>query len=225
HHPGGRVNSASGHDTTARPTPPALGRVNAEAVAGALERALDAEARRVEKGHPRSVATAPALSADPHSEGPARLTVRVQVGEGRNEQRSVRVVGADSVLSLVHALSGDDQDVVHVVVLTPLDAADLGESLLGRLLGEEVVRLNNWELLRTELKVARIDPRLYTGRLSWLADTLRSVRATHSFKLSTGVLKLEQALSIAVSVRFGRSPGEQVDSAALLEWTRDPASV
>lgn len=219
------MNSAAGHDTTARPTPPALGRVNVEAVAGALERALDAEARRVEKGHPRSVATALALSADPHWEGPERLTVHVQTGEGQSEQRSVRVVGADSVLSLVHALSGDDQDVDHVVVLTPLEAADLGESLLGRFLGEEVVRLNNWELLRTELKVARIDPRLYTGRLNWLADTLRGIRTTHPFKLGTGVLKLEQALSIAVSVRFGRGPDERVDSAALLEWTRDPASV
>ena len=219
------MNSTTGHDTATRPTPPALGRVNAEAVAGALERALDAEARRVEKGHPRSAATALALSADPHWEGPERLTVHVQTGENRTEQRSVRVVGADSVISLVHALSGDDEDVDHVVVLTPLDAADLGETLLGRFLGEEVVRLNNWELLRTELKVTRIDPRLYTGRLSWLADTLRGIRATHQIKLGTGVLKLEQALSIAVSVRFGRSPGEQVDSAALLEWTRDPASV
>ena len=219
------MNSTTGHNTPTRPTPPALGTVNAEAVAGALERALDAETRRIEKGHPRSGATALALSADPHWEGPERLTVHIHTGKEESEQRSVRVVGADSVLSLVHALSQENDDVDHVVVLTPLDAADLGESLLGRFLGEEIVRLNNWELLRTELKIARIDPRLYTGRLSWLADTLRSVRATHSFKLSTGVLKLEQALSIAVSVRFGRSPGEQVDSAALLEWTRDPASV
>lgn len=219
------MNGNAGHDTVARPVPPALGRVNAEAVAGALEQALDAEARRVEKGHPRSGATALALSADPHWEGPERLTVHIRTGEGRTEQRSVRVVGADSVISLVHALSGDDEDVDHVVVLTPLDASDLGETLLGRFLGEEVVRLNNWELLRTELRVTRIDPRLYTGRLSWLADTLRGIRATHQLKLGTGVLKLEQALSIAVSVRFGRRPGEQVDSAALLEWTRDPASV
>lgn len=219
------MNSAVGHQGPARPASPALGQVNAEAVAGALERALDAEARRVEKGHPRSGATALALSADPRWDGPERLTVHIQTGDGKSEPRPVRVVGADSVISLVYALSDHDEDTDHVVVLTPLESADLGEALLGRFLGEEVLRLDNWELLRTELKVTSIDPRLYTGRLSWLADTLRSIRATHQFKLSTGVLKLEQALSIAVSVRFGRSPGEQIDSAALLEWTRNPASV
>src|SRR5699024_6543054 len=55
--------------------------------------------------------------------------------------------------------------------------------------------------------------------------SLGDIRSAHQLKLGTGVLKLEQALSIAVSVRFGRSPGEQIDSAALLEWTRNPASV
>ncbi|WP_431868897.1 BREX-2 system phosphatase PglZ [Nocardiopsis eucommiae] len=219
------MNSATTRAGASRPTAPALGRVSAESVAGALERALDAEARRVAKGHPRSGATALALSAAPHWDGTDTLTVQIETGQGTNEQRTVRVVGADSVLTLVHALSGNHEDVDHVVVLTPLDPADLGEALLGRFLGEEVVRLDDWELLRGELKVTRIDPRLYSGRLSWLADTLREIRATHQLKLGTGVLKLEQALSIAVSARFGRKPGEQVDSAALLEWTRNPASV
>ncbi|MFB8761476.1 BREX-2 system phosphatase PglZ [Nocardiopsis alba] len=203
----------------------ALGRVNAEAVANALERALDAEQRRVEKGHPPSEARALALSADPYWEGPDTLPLSIDNSDGTELEVIVRVVAADSVLAVVHALSGLGDGVDHLVVLTPLEASDLGETLLGSFLGEEVMRLNNWELLRSELKVTRIDPRLYSGTWSWLADTLRSIRATHPLKLGTGVLKLEQALSIAVSVRFGRDPGEQVDSAALLEWTRNPASV
>ncbi|GAB3736252.1 BREX-2 system phosphatase PglZ [Nocardiopsis nanhaiensis] len=213
------------HKATARPASPAQGRVNAETVTSALQRALDAEARRVDKGHPKSGATALALSADPRWDGPDTLTLHLDSAEGPSQTRSVRVIGADSVLTLVHALSGHNDDVDHVVVLTPLDPADLGEALLGRLLGEEVLRIDNWELLRTELKVTRIDPRLYSGSLRWLADTLRGIRAVKQLKLSTGVLKLEQALSIAVSVRFGREPDEKIDGAALLEWTRDPASV
>ncbi|GAB2500777.1 BREX-2 system phosphatase PglZ [Nocardiopsis aegyptia] len=203
----------------------ALGRVNAEAVANALERALDAEQRRVDKGHPRTRARALALSADPYWDGPDTLPLSVDTSDGGTRELTVRVAAADSVLAVVHALSRLGDDVDHLVVLTPLEAADLGETLLGSFLGEEVMRLNNWELLRGELKVTRIDPRLYSGSWVWLADTLRSIRATQPLKLGTGVLKLEQALSIAVSVRFGRDPGEQVDSAALLEWTRNPASV
>ncbi|WP_028648234.1 BREX-2 system phosphatase PglZ [Nocardiopsis sp. CNT312] len=202
----------------------ALGRVNAEAVRGALERALDAEASRVDRGHPRSAATALALSADPHWDGPDPLTLHVDTG-GDTQERTVRVVGADSVLAAVHALARRAEGVDHLVVLTPLDSADFGEALLGRFLGEEVMRLDDWELLRGELKATGIDPRLHRGQWSWLADTLRGIRATHPLRIDTGVLRLEQALSIAVSVRFGRRPGERVDSAALLEWTRDPASV
>ncbi|MFI6576356.1 BREX-2 system phosphatase PglZ [Nocardiopsis sp. NPDC050513] len=200
--------------------PTALGRVNAEAVTSALQRALEAEQRRVDKGHRPSAARALALSADPRWEGPDTLAVR-----HGDTDLTVRVAGADSVLAIVRALSLLGEDVDHLVVLTPIDPADFGEALLGRFLGEDVTRLGDWELLATDLKVTGIDPRLYSGRWSWLAHTLRGIRATRQLRLGTGVLKLEQALSIAVSVRFGREPGEQVDSAALLEWTRDPHAV
>ncbi|MBE2997690.1 BREX-2 system phosphatase PglZ [Nocardiopsis sp. HNM0947] len=201
-----------------------LGRVGEEAVRGALDRALDAEQRRIDKGHARSQARAVALSADPHWEGPDRLTLD---SEALGEPVTVRVAGADSVLGVVHALAefGQEQSADHLVVLTPLDPSEFGEALLARFLGDEVMRLDDWELLRTELKVTRIDPRLNAGRWRWLADTLRSIRAATPLRVGTGVLKLEQALSIAVSVRFGGQPEERVDSAALLEWTRRPDAV
>ncbi|WP_262391375.1 BREX-2 system phosphatase PglZ [Nocardiopsis sp. CNR-923] len=160
------------------------------------------------------------MSADPRWEGPRTLAVRH--GEA---DLTVRVAGADSVLAVVRELSLLDGDVDYLVVLTPIDPADFGEALLGRFLGEDVTRLGDWELLATDLRVTGVDPRLYSGRWTWLAHTLRGIRATRPLRLGTGVLKLEQALSIAVSVRFGRDPGEQVDSAALLEWTRDPHAV
>jgi hypothetical protein len=214
------VTPAHGAAPAPAPAPTALGRVSGEAVTSALQRALEAEQRRVDKGHQRSAARALALSADPHWEGPETLAVRYG-----GEELTVRVTGADSVLAVVRALSllGDSAD--YLVVLTPLDPSEFGEALLGRFLGEDVTRLNDWELLATDLKVAGIDPRLYSGRWSWLADTLRGIRATRPLRLGTGILKLEQALSIAVSVRFGREPGEQVDSAALLEWSRTPHAV
>ena len=101
------MNSATTREGASRPATPALGRVSAESVAGALERALDAEARRVSKGHPRSGATALALSAAPHWDGPDTLTVQIETGQGTNEQRSVRVVGADSVLTAATVPAAD----------------------------------------------------------------------------------------------------------------------
>ena len=206
------------------PAAPALGRVNEQAVGSALERALDADQRRTDKGRPRAASRALVLSADPNWEGPDTIAVD---SEARGGPVTVRVVGADSVLAVLHALSAFEGDggAQYLIVLSPLDPADLGDALLGRFLGEEVMRLNDWELLRTELRIGRVDPRLNAGRWRWLAHTLRGIHAAQGLRLGTGVLKLEQALSIAVSVRFGREPDEQVDSAALLEWTRVPESV
>lgn len=199
---------------------PTLGRVNEEAVAGALRRALEADQQRVEKGRPASAARALALSADPHWDGPDTFTMSFDGTDLR-----VCVVGADSVLGAVRELSRPRQDADYLVILTPREPAEFGEALLGRFLGEDVVRVNNWELLAADLKVTGIDPRLYSRRWGWLADTLREIRATRQLRLGAGVLKLEQALSIAASVRFGREPGEQIDGAALLEWSRDPDAV
>lgn len=208
------------HGSGPAPTAPALGRVTEEAVLSALERVLKAEHKRVSKGHPASVSRALALSADPHWDGPQTLTL---AHEGTD--LTVHVAGADSVLAAVRALSlprGADE---YLVLLTPREPAEFGEALLGRFLGEDVLRLNSWELLATDLKITGVDPRLYSRRWSWLADTLRGIRATRPLRLGAGVLKLEQALSIAVSVRFGRDPGEQIDGAALLEWSRKPDAV
>ena len=208
------------HGSGPAPTAPALGRVTEEAVLSALERVLKAERKRVSKGHPASASRALALSADPHWDGPQTLTLS---HEGTD--LTVRVAGADSVLAAVRALGlprGSDE---YLVLLTPREPAEFGEALLGRFLGEDVLRLNSWELLATDLKITGVDPRLYSRRWSWLADTLRGIRATRPLRLGAGVLKLEQALSIAVSVRFGRDPGEQIDGAALLEWSRKPEAV
>ncbi|MFD3683897.1 BREX-2 system phosphatase PglZ [Nocardiopsis sp. NPDC058631] len=199
---------------------PALGRVNEEAVAGALRRAIEADQQRVEKGRPASGTRALALSADPHWDGPDTITVP---HEGTDLK--VRVVGTDSVLAAVRELSRPQDDTDYLVILTPREPDEFGEALLGRFLGEDVVRVNNWELLAADLRVTGIDPRLYSRHWGWLADTLREIRATRQLRLGAGVLKLEQALSIAASVRFGREPGEQIDAAALLEWSRDPDAV
>ncbi|NYH55733.1 hypothetical protein HNR06_005322 [Nocardiopsis arvandica] len=212
--------STAVHGSGPAPAAPALGRVTEEAVLSALERVLKAERKRVSKGHPASASRVLALSADPHWEGPETLTLSYEGAD-----LTVRVAGADSVLAAVRALSlprGADE---YLVLLTPREPAEFGEALLGRFLGEDVLRLNSWELLATDLRITGVDPRLYSRHWSWLADTLRGIRATRPLRLGAGVLKLEQALSIAVSVRFGREPGDQIDGAALLEWSRDPNAV
>ncbi|WP_047867700.1 BREX-2 system phosphatase PglZ [Nocardiopsis sp. RV163] len=208
------------HGSGPAPAAPALGRVTEEAVLSAVERVLRAERKRVSKGHPASASRALALSADPHWDGPETLTLRYE-----GTDLTVRVAGADSVLAAVRALSLSGGADEYLVLLTPREPAEFGEALLGRFLGEDVLRLNSWELLATDLRISGVDPRLYSRNWSWLADTLRGIRATRPLRLGAGVLKLEQALSIAVSVRFGGDPGDQVDGAALLEWSRDPNAV
>ncbi|MDT0304251.1 BREX-2 system phosphatase PglZ [Streptomonospora wellingtoniae] len=194
--------------------------VTADAVAGALVRALEQEADRVERGRPRSRARTVALTAAPKWDGPEEITA-----EHENRHVRVRVAAAPTVLAVLDRLSRPLDGADYQVLLTPCTGEELGPALLGRLLGGAVNRVNNWELLLSELNAFSLDPRLYSRRWGWLADALRDIRATTALNASGGLIRLEEALRVVTAVRFGKDKDDRIDAAALLDWTRDHARV
>lgn len=194
--------------------------VTADAVAGAMVRALEQEDNRVDRGRPRSRARAVALAAAPEWDGPDELSVEY---EGR--QLRVRVAAVPTVLAALDQLSRPLDGADHLVLLTPCTTEEFGPALLGRLIGGAVTRVNSWELLLGELNAAALDPRLYSRRWSWLADALRDIRTTTPLNASGGVIRLEEALRVVTAVRLGRDKDDRIDAAALLDWTRDHVAV
>lgn len=201
----------------------AVRQVTEDAVKAALRRALVVEQNRVAGGRPPSAARVLAVAAAPVWDGPDTIEVATD-GEGPVR---ARVATADSVLAVLRELERPQKegDADYVVVLTPRERAEFGDALLGRFLGEDIARINNWDLVADEVGAKRVDPRLYSSRWIWLADSLNDVRRAHGLRFGGGIIRLDEALGTVAAVRFGRRADERLDAAALLEWTRHPESV
>ncbi|MEY9213491.1 BREX-2 system phosphatase PglZ [Thermobifida halotolerans] len=193
--------------------------VTVDAVRGGLRRALERQERRAERGHASSRVRAVALRAAPEWHGPSEITV-----DHRGRQVRARVAPAPTVLAVLAELSRPS-DTDYLVLLTPCGTEDLGASLLGRLVGHEVVAVNSWELLADEFGLRMLDPRLHSRRWAWLAGALYDIGTGAEWRRGTTVLKLDDALHRVAAVRFGHHAGDRLDAAALLDWTRDPARV
>ncbi|TDQ53764.1 BREX-2 system phosphatase PglZ [Actinorugispora endophytica] len=192
-----------------------------EAVRGGLRRALEKEDLRVGKGWLPSGARAVALRAAPVWHGPDE----VEIEHGGRPVRA-RVAVAPTVLAALAELGrppapGADR----LVLLTPCEEAELGPSLLGRLLCHEVFTVDSWELLADELGLRMLDPRLHSREWSWLAEALRDVGSAAEWRRAAAVLKLDDAVRRVAAIRFGQEAGDRIDAAALLDWTRRPTLV
>ncbi|MDA2806624.1 BREX-2 system phosphatase PglZ [Nocardiopsis suaedae] len=201
----------------------AVRQVTEDAVKAALRRALVVEQNRAAGGRPPSAARVLAVAAAPVWDGPDTIEIAT---DGEDPVRA-RVAPADSVLAVLRELERPQKegDADYVVVLTPRERAEFGDALLGRFLGEDIARINNWDLVADEVGAKRVDPRLYSSRWIWLADSLNDVRRTHGLRFGSGVIRLDEALGTVAAVRFGRRPDERLDAAGLLEWTRHPEAV
>src|SRR4030095_9057691 len=58
----------------------------------------------------------------------------------------------------------------HLIVITPLDEAQLGLDVLARLAGRQLYRIDHWQMVRDLFHAREVDPRLPSQ--AWLAEAL-----------------------------------------------------
>ena len=188
-------------------------------VESALKQALTrAAARREKHGPAGGDQRLLLLRAAPQWRGPA--TVTVDAGSG---PVTADVRGCGTVLAVLDAVSEPRAAATYLVVLTPCDDRELGNSVLARALGGEVRPVHRWDLVADAFGARKLDPRL-TGRpYRWLAEALLDAQPSGGWRRTTGtVLQFDTALSRLASVRLGHgSEEERIDAAALLDWSRD----
>jgi hypothetical protein len=161
------------------------------------------------------------LRAAPEWRGADRLTVQVD-----DARVTVTVRGCATVLSVLAALSEPRDPATYLVVLTPRDPAELGDSVLAQSLGNAVVPINRWDLVADAFGARRLDPRLTRKEQRWLAEALLDGQPGAGWKRINGpVLQLDTVLRRLAAVRFGKAEEEWLDAAALLEWTSDEIRV
>src|SRR5262249_36531331 len=133
-----------------------------------------------------------------------------------------------TVLAVFDALSSDRGDGRYLVVLTPCNSRDLGESVLARAMQPEVKPINRWDLVRDAFGARRLDPALVRNENQWIDEARLDAQPAGGWRRLAGtVLTWATALYRLAATRLGiEDPGDsQVDAAALLQWTTDAPGV
>jgi hypothetical protein len=137
--------------------------------------------------------------------------------------KTYRLISADTELELRTALLEPLPDGVHPVVLTTLDAKDLGEDLQYRFARRRIHNLSPKDVLCDLFKVREIDPQLHG--LKWLAAALADARPEGGFPPPPqGTLDQDTAWSAFLLHQLAMTNGRP-DMPALISWARRPDNV
>jgi hypothetical protein len=140
----------------------------------------------------------------------------------------VTVTPCKTVLAVLDALSADRADDGYLVVLTPCDTRDVGESVLARALRPEIKPVDRWDLVRETFGARHLDPALTKSDNRWIAEALLDAQPAGGWRRLTGmVLTWATALNRLAATRLGMEDAEDspIDAAALLQWTLDASAV
>ncbi|MFG1999070.1 BREX-2 system phosphatase PglZ [Spirillospora sp. NPDC048911] len=201
-----------------------LPEANKGVVEGALRHALRKAAMHREKyGETTGQERVLLLRAAPNWRGPREIAVR----PGKDDKDVTAVVRAcPTVLSVLDALDEPQDLDTFLVVLTPWEGRELGDSVLAQALGNEVRSINRWDLVAEAFGTRRLDPRLSTKEFRWMAEALLDAQPAAGWKrVNSPVLQLDAVLRKLAAVRLGKDEDERLDAAALLEWSRDELRV
>jgi hypothetical protein len=136
----------------------------------------------------------------------------------------VTVATCPTVLAVLEAISADREPDSYLVVLTPHESHDVGQSVLARAIEPTVLAINRWDLVREAFGVHSVDPRLLRSDRRWVSEALLDAQpATGWHRLTGSVLTEATAMSHLVGVRLGMD-SDGIDGAALLEWSAGTAA-
>jgi hypothetical protein len=143
----------------------------------------------------------------------------------------VAVAACPTVLSVLAALAAEREPGRYLVILTPLEGKEIGDSVLARGIRDEVKSINRWDLVQDAFGARLADPALTTSRTGyhWVAEALLDAQPPGGWRRLAGpVLTLSTALNRLAAARLGIeavADESGVDAASLLEWTTQSASV
>jgi hypothetical protein len=172
---------------------------------------VTAEIRRARRRHPDGGTLF--LRAAPQWHGPGTFEV---------DGAAVQVAPCGTLLAVLDAVSAKHAD--YLVVLSPFERRDLGDSLLAHAIGQDIVAVNRWDLVRHVFGAKTLDPRLTAPDHGWVSDALLEAQPDAGWpKIKGALLDYDTALGAVASARLGT--GGATDAASLLEWAEDIAAV
>jgi hypothetical protein len=148
--------------------------------------------------------------------------------EDKDRRIAVTVAPCATVLAILAALA-DRRDGQYLVVLTPCDTREVGDSVLALALYPEIKPVDRWDLVKDAFGAVTLDQALTKKKDSnWIAEALLDAQPAGGWRRLPGsVLSRASALNRLTATRLGIEDADDspVDAAALLQWTADRAAV
>ena len=138
-------------------------------------------------------------------------------------QEEFLVRQCDSELAMRESIIDAEDRGFPLVILTPLQDAQLGRDLLARLARRKLLRLDVWDSLRDLFQAQNVDPR--ARRYQWLADALMAeIPSTGYRPAPNGIVTVEHIWGEFLRLRL-LMPSAQPDARDLLRWAVQPEAV
>jgi hypothetical protein len=148
--------------------------------------------------------------------------------EDKDRKIAVTVARCETVLAILAALA-DRRDGQYLVVLTPCDTREVGDSVLALALYPEIKPVDRWDLVKDAFGAVTLDQALTKKKdNNWIAEALLDAQPAGGWRrLSGTVLSQASALNRLTATRLGIEDADDspVDAAALLQWSADRAAV
>ena len=164
------------------------------------------------------------LRAAPQWRGELEFSFEDKDGD---RQIAVTVAPCATVLAVLSALA-DRRDGRYLVVLTPCDTREVGDSVLALALYPEIKPVDRWDLVKDAFGAVSLDQVLTKKDNRWVAEALLDAQPAGGWRrLSGTVLSRAGALNRLTATRLGIEDADDspVDAAALLQWTGDRAAI
>jgi hypothetical protein len=145
-----------------------------------------------------------------------------------DSQVPVAVAPCPTVLAVLDAMAAAREGGRYLVVLTPCDSREVGDSVLARAMQPEIKPINRWDLVQDAFGARSLDPALTRSDRRWVAEALLDAQPPGGWRRLAGpVLTEATALNRLAATRLGMQDADDsaVDAAALLQWTTHPAGV
>jgi len=159
------------------------------------------------------------------SKAPSARVIAIHVPSPVEAIETVRINGeelvvahCESVLEIRERLAAHRRDDPPLVVLTPVEQAELGSDVLARLARRQLVPIQPWQLVKERFRARWVDPRL-VERHPWVARALLETEPEGGYPpAASGFLEAELAWRILFAELVGLT-GERRDPEAIIEWS------
>jgi hypothetical protein len=148
--------------------------------------------------------------------------------EDKGQLVPVTVAPCATVLAVLDALAASRPAGGYLVVLTPCDTREVGDSVLALAIQPEIKPVDRWDLVKDAFGALRLDPALTKRDGRWVAEALLDAQPAGGWRRLPGpVLSRDAALNRLAATRLGIEDADDspVDAAALLQWTTDEVAV